>query len=142
MQPGLDSTPEATRRASTRVVLPPPDGPTSTTFRTAFGPSAVGAAPAPWEALALSAMTFLQFFWLATLRCVRGATAVCLGPPDAVSNFSPNRRPTQGHIVARSGLCARDKRYRGSAGADAACQLDQRRTAIAMTGPFNETDWY
>src|ERR1700755_3324850 len=56
--PGLESTPVAVSSASTRVVLPPPDGPMSTTFRMAAGLSAVGAAPAPWEVFALSAMTF------------------------------------------------------------------------------------
>src|SRR4051812_43393307 len=56
--PGLVSTPEATSRASTSVVLPPPDGPTSTTLRMAAGLSAVGAAPAPAEVVVLSAMTF------------------------------------------------------------------------------------
>src|SRR5438034_77864 len=57
-EPGLVSTPEATSNASTSVVLPPPDGPTSTTLRMAAGLSAVGAAPAPWEVVVLSAMTF------------------------------------------------------------------------------------
>src|SRR5271168_4382633 len=61
-EPALDSTPAATNRASTRVVLPPPYGPTRTTLRTSAGPFAVGASPAPWGALALSAMTFLQFY--------------------------------------------------------------------------------
>src|SRR3954454_19646952 len=58
VEPCLVSTPEATSRASTSVVLPPPDGPTSTTLRMAAGLSAVGAAPAPWEVVVLSAMTF------------------------------------------------------------------------------------
>src|SRR3954447_2770607 len=55
--PGLVSTPEATSRASTSVVLPPPDGPTSTTLRMAAGLSATGTAPLPWELFDLSAMT-------------------------------------------------------------------------------------
>src|SRR5262245_23243477 len=58
VEPCLVSTPEATSRASTSVLLPPPDVPTSTTLRMAAGLSAVGAAPAPWEVVALSAMTF------------------------------------------------------------------------------------
>src|SRR3569623_1214018 len=55
--PARDSTPEATRRLSTRVVLPAPDGPTSTTLRTAAGLSAAGADRAAWEVFVLSAMT-------------------------------------------------------------------------------------
>src|SRR5262249_16951321 len=58
-EPGLGRTPEATSSASTSVVLPAPDGPTRTTFRMPAGVSAVGAAPPPRVALALSATTFL-----------------------------------------------------------------------------------
>src|SRR5271168_908665 len=79
-EPALDSTPAATNSASTRVVLPPPDGPTRTTLRTSPGPFAVGASPAPWEALALSAMTFLQF----SRPRVR---AVCPRSQDASTTF-------------------------------------------------------
>src|SRR5689334_6584344 len=57
--PARDSTPEATNRPSTSVVLPAPDGPTSTTLRTAVGLSAAGADRADWEVFVLSAMTNL-----------------------------------------------------------------------------------
>src|SRR5271156_2217929 len=70
-EPALDSTPPATNRASTRVVLPPPDGPTRTTLRTSPGLFALGAAPVPSEEFALSAMTFLQFSRGARRRSAR-----------------------------------------------------------------------
>src|ERR687898_412077 len=80
--PGLLRTPEATSRASTSVVLPPPDGPTSTTLRMAAGLSAVGAAPA-WEVEVLSAMTALP------------GRRLCL-PSDLLIHNSPNRHGAQG----------------------------------------------
>src|SRR6516225_2755901 len=96
-EPGRDSTPAATSKASTRVVLPPPEGPTRTTLRTSPGPFAVGAAPAPWEAFALSAITFLQFRRSPRSRC----GTVCSGPHDACTQLfpqrPPNTRPPAGH---------------------------------------------
>src|ERR1700733_3969513 len=117
MQPGLDNTPDATRSASTKVVLPPPDGPTSTTFRTAAGSSTAGAAPAPFELLDLSAMTSLP-------RGPRHRDA---------RHFSPSVRAKQG---GKGGESNQERRPAQ------ACQLIQRWTATVITGPSSETDWY
>src|SRR5215472_4104700 len=95
-EPGRDSTPASTSKASTRVVLPPLEGPTKTTLRTSPGPFAVGAAPATWEAFALSAMTFLQFCSPAACR-----GGVCSRPQDACRQLfpqlPPNTRPPASH---------------------------------------------
>src|SRR5262245_44287188 len=92
MEPGLFSTPETTRSASTRVVLPAADGPTSTTLRMATGLSIVGAAPVAWAVFVLPAMTSL----------LQSQGFAC--PPDAVvllSHDSPKTRRTQDIVSSR-----------------------------------------
>src|ERR1700730_16169616 len=59
-------------------------GPTSTTWRRAAGLSAVGAAPAPWEVVVLSAMTFPP------------GKPLCF-PSDLLIHNSPNRNRAQGN---------------------------------------------
>src|ERR1700761_1050608 len=88
-EPGRDNTPAATSKASTRVVLPPPEGPTRTTLRTSPGPFAVGAAAAPWEAFALSAITFLQSL------PGRPPAGPCAHPPGVVSGCVLDHRVLQ-----------------------------------------------
>src|ERR1700742_3118048 len=127
---GLDSTPAATSRASTRVVLPAPDGPTRAMLRTSPGPFAMGAAPPLWAAFAFSAMTSSS-----SSESLGPFRVVCPSSQDLAATFPPTaaqykatRRPLSG------------RRVFGDRASGQACQSAQRPTAIAITGPSSGTD--
>ncbi|GAA4532757.1 hypothetical protein GCM10023161_02640 [Mycobacterium paraffinicum] len=98
-------------------------------LRTSPGPFAVGAAAAPWEAFPLSAMSFLQF------SPVGAPSVVCPSSQGLEATFPP----TAAQHKATGGPHLRRPGGEGSV-VRQACQLDQRRTAIAITGPSNGTD--
>ena len=90
----------------------------------------------------------LRFLESATpsLSAVQGEPPATSPEPTPVSNGanSHGRHIVTSKLLPRRRSSSRYLRiYRFGAGApSAACQLDQRRTVIAMTGPFNGTDWY